>query len=71
MSLYVVIRKQATREIVGMGPASGSYEHQVGPDEVKTLEDFEGAYAEHRAQCAMKPVVKTLEERIAALEAKG
>ena len=69
----VVIRDKTTRKIVCMGPADGMYDHRCDPaTQTKQIEpNYDALMAEHLAELAAQPKSPTLEERVAALEAKG
>lgn len=67
---YKVIYK-ADNTIAGIGPDDKHYDHPIpAGGRLEYMTDTE-AIAVWQAQESAKPVVKSLEERVAALEVKG
>lgn len=68
----ITVREIATGKIVCMGPADGMYDPKHNPStQTKQIEDnYETLIIQHRDELAAIPKQKTLEERLALLEAK-
>ena len=68
----ITVRDKTTGKIVCMGPANGMYDPGYNPATQTKQEEpgYETLIAQHLVEFEALPKPKTLEERVAALEAK-